>query len=121
MNDRARVLAPAESFDLLRMDRHIARRHLGRRLLKVVGWTGLLALSLSKRGILGWLVAAGAVYGLVDELLDWSDERPEWRKNALHLGGGVLRRLLPASTEERAEWQSELSFPASDPPASGLH
>lgn len=110
--------ATTESFDLLRMDREIQRRQTGRRLTKVAGWTGLLALALARGRTLGWIVAAGAVYGLVGELADWRDERPEWKKGPQAGAGGLMGRLL---TVRRPADPSEHSFPASDPPSIEPH
>jgi hypothetical protein len=111
------AIIEAQSFDLLRMDREIVSRQARRRLMKVSGWVGVIALSLSSRRMLGWLVAAGAVYGLVHELLDWRDERPDWKKDAHHRSGGLGRRLLTPRRVDQVERGSEQSFPASDPPA----
>jgi hypothetical protein len=109
--------SPAEgTFDLLRMDRQIQRRETRRRLTKTLAWTGLIAVSMTKRGVLGWLLAGGGVYGLVHELLDWRDSRPEWSKHVGPRPHGVVRRLLARHPRDAVDNQSKLSFPASDPP-----
>jgi hypothetical protein len=115
MNQGRAVTLGAQSFDLLRMDRQIQVRQTRRRLAKVAGWAGLIAFALSRRGVLGWVVAAGGVYALVDELFDWRDERPEWKKGARHVTGGVLHRLMTPRDRGNVGSESELSFPASDP------
>jgi hypothetical protein len=109
--------AGGESFDLLQADRQIQRRDTRRRVTKSVGWASLVAFSISRGGVLGWAVAAGGVYGLVHELLDWRESRPEWKKHAAHAPHGVVGRLLAHRPRDAVDNQSKLSFPASDPPA----
>ena len=112
----------ARSFDLLRMDHQIQRRQTRRRLTKVAGWAGLVAFSASRGGVLGWLVAGGGVYGLVAELLDWRESRPEWKKHRARPADGAVRRLLTARPRvDAVDNRSELSFPASDAPAAEPH
>lgn len=105
------------SFDLLRMDRQIQRRETRRRLTKTLAWTSLIAVSITRRGVLGWLVASGGMYGLVHELLDWRDSRPEWSKHIRPAHHGVVGRLLERHPHDGVDSQSKSSFPASDPPA----
>lgn len=109
--------SPAVTFDLLRMDREIQQRETRRRLTKTVAWTSLIAASISRGRVLGWLLAGAGVYGLVHELLDWRDSRPEWRKHVGPAPHGVLRRLLARHPRDVVDNQSKFSFPASDPPA----
>lgn len=104
------------SFDLLRMDRQIQRRETLRRVTKTVAWTGLIAAAVAKRGVLGWLLAGGGIYGLVHELLDWRESRPEWSKHAGPSPHGVVGRLLARHPQDVVDNQSKFSFPASDPP-----
>ena len=111
----------AGSFDLLRMDRQIQRRETRRRLTKTMAWTGLIAVSVAKRGVLGWLLAGGGIYGLVHELLDWRDSRPEWSKHSGHTHHGVVGRLFARQPRDVVDKQSKFSFPASDPPTGGPH
>ena len=112
--------SPAQSFDLLRMDREIHNRETRRRLAKTIGWTGLIAVSISRGGVLGWLLAGAGVYGLVHELSDWRESRPEWKRHMGPAHHGVLRRLFASHGRDVVD-QSELSFPASDPPARASH
>ena len=105
------------SFDLLRMDRQIQRRETGRRVTKTIAWTGLVAVAVAKRGVLGWLIAGAGIYGLVHELLDWRDSRPEWSKHTRPGPRGVVGRLLARHPQDVVDNQSKFSFPASDPPA----
>ena len=109
--------SPALTFDLLRMDRQIQRRDTRRRLTKTLAWTSLIAVSMARRGVLGWLLAGGGVYGLVNELLDWRDSRPEWSKHIGPAHHGVVRRLLARRPRDSVDSQSKLSFPASDAPS----
>ena len=107
----------AGSFDLLRMDRQIQRRQTRRRIAKVIGWTGVVAVSISRGGVLGWLVAGGGMFGLVHELVDWRDDRPEWQKQGGAHSHGVIHRLLTRHRADAVDKSSQFSFPASDPPA----
>jgi len=117
MNSGA-IQAPANvTFDLMRMDREIGMRIVRRRVAKVAAWTGLVALGVTRGGLLGWLGSGIGVYGLTAELLDWLDARPGWRKAATRARLPVAERLLRPFRVDPVDLASAGSFPASDAPA----
>jgi hypothetical protein len=106
----------AESFDLLAMDRRIGQRVVRRRVAKLAAWSGLVALGITRGGVLGWLGSGIGFFGVAAEVVDWFESRPEWRKAAVrgHFPG---QRLLKTSRVNVVDHTSATSFPASDSPA----
>lgn len=109
-------LQPTTSFDLMEMDARIRRRANARQIAKLAGWAALVAVGLSRRGVLGWAGASAGVYGLIGEVLRVRAERPEWQKAALS-GRGWLGRLVGAVPADPVDRSSAQSFPASDSPS----
>lgn len=103
----------AESFDLMRMDRQIQRRIVGRRALKAAAMLGIVAIGLRRGGALGWAAAGLGLSALARELWVWVEARPEWRKRT----PVNVRR----PNGDRADASSAYSFPASDAPSHDLH
>lgn len=100
-----------ESFDLLKMDRRVARRDKLRRATGGLPWLALIAYGASRRDLFGTIAV---LYGL-HRVRRWIHEaQPDWR---LALPS-FRRRPLPAGSGRRdrvdhAAWES---FPASDSP-----
>jgi hypothetical protein len=103
---------PSESFDLLRMDRQIQRRVVGRRAAKAAAMLGVVAVGLRRRGLLGWAAAGVGLSALAREVWGWLEARPEWRKRAPAQFRGLLNL-----NRDQVDLASAYSFPASDPPA----
>jgi hypothetical protein len=106
--------AVAPSFDLLRMDRQIQRRVMGRRAAKAAAMLGVVAVGLRRGGALGWAAVGLGLSGIAREIWTWLEDRPEWRKRT----PDAFRRLFKG---DRVDASSAHSFPASDPPAHDLH
>lgn len=106
--------ALAPSFDLLRMDRQIQRRVVGRRAAKAAAMLGVVAVGLRRGGLLGWAAAGLGLSGLAREMWAWLEDRPEWRKRTPIDFRSWLNR-------DRVDVSSAQSFPASDAPAHDLH
>lgn len=106
--------AATPSFDLMRMDRQIQRRVVGRRAAKAAAMLGVVAVGVRRGGALGWAAVGLGLSALARELWTWLEDRPEWRKRTPI----NMRSLLKG---DQVDVASASSFPASDAPAHDLH
>jgi len=112
------------TLDLLRVDRQIQAREVGRRAARVAVFSGLVVVGVERRGWLGWLGVGLGSLGLLRELFSWGQSLPEWRKIAAsreHRPGTLGRLLRRGARPSRADTSSAQSFPASDSPSYDIH